>query len=90
MRLGKRAAALVSIALSAFAAVGCSPSTPADATGLRLALGGSLPGTKGLTIADQDAIDDTVAGGCAIRFYDVGPCRRHTRASAERRQELAQ
>lgn len=53
-------------------------------------MGTSLPGTQGRTIADQDAIDDTVAGGCAIKFYDVGPCRRHTKASADRRRELAQ
>ena len=90
MKPGSRVAALASLVLSAFAAAACTSSTPADATGLQLALGSSLPGAKGMTIADQDAIDDTVAGGCAIRFYDVGPCRRHTKASAERRRELAQ
>lgn len=56
--------------------------------GLKLAIGDSLPGAQGKTVADQDKIDDTVAGGCATGVYSTVACRRHTTASAERRREL--
>tara|TARA_R100001244_G_scaffold115499_3_gene85718 strand:- start:4522 stop:4689 length:168 start_codon:yes stop_codon:yes gene_type:complete len=46
-------------------------------TDLRRAIGTALPGTRGLTAADQNAIDDTVAGSCAIGLYRPDECRRH-------------
>jgi hypothetical protein len=55
---------------------------------LRLAIGNSPPGTMGKTIADQDRIDDTVAGGWATRVYKPAECDRQTKASAQRRAEL--
>jgi hypothetical protein len=42
----------------------------------------------GKTIADQDRIDDTVAGGCAAKVYKPAECDRQTKASAQRRAEL--
>jgi len=46
-------------------------------TDLRRALGTALPGSRGATPADQTAIDDTVAGGCAIGLYRPQECARH-------------
>jgi len=56
---------------------------------LRQAIGNGLPGAEGKTLRDQDRIDDTVAGGCAAKVYTRTECARHTRASADRRAELA-
>jgi hypothetical protein len=55
---------------------------------LRSAIGNSLIGAEGKTVADQNRIDKTVAPGCAIRLYTPAECDRHTKASAERRAEL--
>ncbi|MCE7026439.1 hypothetical protein [Jiella avicenniae] len=44
---------------------------------IRRALGTALPGTRGATAADQEAIDDTVAGGCGVGIYKPAECRRH-------------
>jgi hypothetical protein len=65
--------------------VGCSTSPPADVAGLSRAIGTELPGAQGLTLADQERIDDTVARGCASGVYLRLACDRHTAASAERR-----
>ncbi|TPM19759.1 hypothetical protein [Mesorhizobium sp. B2-3-6] len=55
---------------------------------LRSALGNSLAGAQGKTIADQNKIDRTMAPGCAVKFYTPAECDRHTKASAARRAEL--
>lgn len=51
-------------------------------------MGNKLPGTQGLTLDDQDNIDDTVARGCAIEVYKRSACAEHTNASLKRRKEL--
>jgi hypothetical protein len=55
---------------------------------LRSALGSSLAGAQGKTLADQNKIDKTMAPGCAIGLYTASECDRHTKASADRRGEL--
>ncbi|MGX5827351.1 hypothetical protein [Mesorhizobium sp. 43Arga] len=55
---------------------------------LRSALGNSLAGAQGKTIADQNKIDRTMAPGCAVKLYTRPECNLHTKASAERRAEL--
>ncbi|MDG4895538.1 hypothetical protein P9272_18370 [Mesorhizobium sp. WSM4976] len=55
---------------------------------LRSALGNSLAGAQGKTLADQNRIDRTMAPGCAIGLYTPAECDRHTKASAARRGEL--
>jgi hypothetical protein len=55
---------------------------------LRQALGSSLAGAQGKTLADQNRIDRTMAPGCAIKLYTAAECDRHSEASAERRKEL--
>lgn len=66
-------------------AAGCSTLPPATVTGLDAAVGDQLPGAQGLTLEDQDRIDDTVARGCAIGIYSPELCDLHTLASADRR-----
>jgi hypothetical protein len=53
-----------------------------------LAIGSSLAGAQGKTVADQNKIDKTMAPGCAVDLYTPAECDRHTKASAERRAEL--
>lgn len=67
---------------------GCTTSGVGSVPGLRRAIGNSLPGTMGKTLADQDRTDDTVAGGCATKVYKPAECDRQTKASAQRRAEL--
>lgn len=55
---------------------------------LRLAIGSSLAGAQGKTLADQNKIDETMASGCAVKFYTPAECDRHTKASTGRRTEL--
>lgn len=64
----------------------CGISQPQDVPGLRQVVGNSLPGAQGLTLEDQEKIDDTVARGCAAGVYTGPECDLHTKASAERRQ----
>lgn len=68
---------------------GCSTSQPASVAGAKRAIGQKLPGAQGLTIPDQDRIDDTVARACAAGLYPKDLCDRHTIASAERRSTNA-
>lgn len=75
---------------SVCALAACGSLRPVDASGLKRVAGGELPGAKGLSIADQDRIDDTVARGCATGIYPATACARHTIASRNRRAELAQ
>jgi|GEM_PF-2761092 len=63
----------------------CTTSQPATVNGVKRAIGQKLPGAQGLTLKDQDRIDDTVARGCAAGIYPVDLCDRHTQASAKRR-----
>ena len=74
--------------MSALAA--CGASNPASVSGLDRAVGQELPGAQGLTLEDQDRIDDTVARGCASGVFRRVDCTRHSGASAERRRELAE
>ncbi|PZR90351.1 MAG: hypothetical protein DI537_19110 [Stutzerimonas stutzeri] len=69
------------ICMSACLAACSSTTKPASVDNeLRRALGTALPGTRGATAADQRAIDETVAGGCAISLYRPQECRRHNDA----------
>lgn len=43
----------------------------------RSIFGTELIGTRGATPQDQDNIDDTVAGACAVGSYKAEECRRH-------------
>lgn len=43
----------------------------------RAIFGTELIGTRGATPQDQDNIDDTVAGACAVGSYKPEECRRH-------------
>ncbi|TPN43193.1 hypothetical protein FJ978_31310 [Mesorhizobium sp. B1-1-7] len=87
MRLKKalRPAALLTIASML---AGCGTSGVNGVPGLRSAIGSSLAGAQGKTLADQNRIDHTVAPGCAIGLYTPAECDRHTQASAGRRAEL--
>ncbi|RWH21888.1 MAG: hypothetical protein E5X22_25850 [Mesorhizobium sp.] len=66
----------------------CTTSNVNGAPALRSAIGNSLAGAQGKTLADQNKIDKTMAPGCAIGLYTLAECDRHTKASAERRAEL--
>lgn len=61
------------------ALAGCASNSTVASAGpdLRRALGTSLPGTRGATERDQAAVDETVAGACAIGLYRPQECRRH-------------
>lgn len=43
----------------------------------RSIFGTDIIGTRGATPRDQDNIDDTVAGACAVGSYKPEECRRH-------------
>jgi hypothetical protein len=44
---------------------------------VRSAVGTGLIGAKGATPKDQDGIDDSIAGICAIGAYTKTECSRH-------------
>lgn len=44
---------------------------------IRNAAGTSLIGAKGASVKDQDAIDDTVAGICAVGAFTKTECAKH-------------
>lgn len=67
---------------------GCGTSGVSGVPALRLAIGSSLAGAQGKTIADQNKIDKTMAPGCAVGLYTPAECDRHTKASSDRRAEL--
>lgn len=73
---------------SACALAACGDLKPATVPGLSRAVGQELPGARGLTLEDQDRIDDTVARGCATGIYPRSACGRHSAASSERRAAL--
>ena len=83
-----RASTLACLLMSALTLAACTTSDVSGVAPLRSALGSSLPGAQGKTVADQNKIDRTVAPGCAIRLYTRAECALHTKASAERRAEL--
>lgn len=67
----------------------CGISQPENVPGLTAALGDALPGAQGLTIEDQERIDETVARGCAAGVWTRARCADHTPASAARRAVLS-
>ena len=77
--LGKMLVSTALLALLSGCAGISSPATVSASPDLRRALGTALPGTKGATQRDQDAIDDHVAGGCKIALYKPQECARHNR-----------
>lgn len=81
MKLIKQAVFLPVVLMMA----GCSTLQPVSVGGVNRVIGDELPGAKGLTITDQDRIDDTVARACAAGLYSTDLCDRHSAASAERR-----
>jgi len=83
----------VSIAVTA----GCSTTRPplaADsktlARAVRSVVGTSLIGTKGATPSDQNGIDDSVAGICAIGAYTASECERHDKATQPEKKPAAE
>ncbi|TIR24042.1 MAG: hypothetical protein E5X34_13390 [Mesorhizobium sp.] len=84
----KRALMLACLLTTAWTLAGCTTSGVSDVPALRSALGNSLAGAQGKTLADQNKIDKTMAPGCAIGLYTPAECDRHTKASGERRVEL--
>ncbi|TGT36211.1 hypothetical protein EN808_29955 [Mesorhizobium sp. M8A.F.Ca.ET.165.01.1.1] len=79
---------LACLSMSALTLAACTTSGVSGVTPLRLALGNSLAGAQGKTVADQNKIDRTVAPGCAVKLYTRAECDLHTKASAKRRAEL--
>lgn len=76
-------------ALSVTALSACSGIfPPASVDGLREVVGDELPGARGQTLADQEAIDSVVARGCATGLFTRTQCEEHTAVSYERRREL--
>ncbi|TPM25721.1 hypothetical protein FJ967_32365 [Mesorhizobium sp. B2-3-4] len=76
------------ILMTALLLAGCGTSGVNGVPALRAAIGSSLAGAKGKTLADQNKIDRTMAPGCAVSLYTAAECDRHTKASAARRAEL--
>lgn len=74
---------LVLCAAIALITTGCTTSKQGSAgkedlaRSTRAIIGTSLIGTKGATPRDQDNIDDTVAGACAVGTFNKDECRRH-------------
>lgn len=75
--LARTLGCLAAIALLA----GCNTTSKLASAGaiddIRRAIGTELPGTRGATPRDQDAIDDTIAGACKVGIYKPQECRRH-------------
>ena len=61
---------------------------PVSVAGLRLAVGSTIPGANGETLADQNRIDEHMARACAAGVYTPAECDAHTSAAAARRDEL--
>lgn len=79
---------LACLLTSALTLAACTTSDVSGVTPLRQALGNSLAGAQGKTIADQNKIDRTMAPGCVVELYTRAECDLHTKASAARRAEL--
>ncbi|WP_373413721.1 hypothetical protein [Ensifer aridi] len=80
---------LALIVASALSAAGCISTQQVNASKDRLnqaaraVVGTSLIGARGATPADQDKIDETVAGLCGSRTFTKAECAAHD-ASASR------
>lgn len=83
-----KASTLACLLMTALTLAACTTSGVSGVAPLRSAIGNSLPGAQGKTIADQNRIDRTVAPGCAVKFCTRAECDLHTKASAARRAEL--
>lgn len=88
MRL-QRVLMLACLLKTASTLAACTTSAVSGAPALRSAMGNSLAGAQGKTLADQNKIDKTIAPGCALGLYTPIECDRHTKASADRRAEIA-
>ncbi len=77
---------LALIVASALSAAGCISTQQVNASKDRLnqaaraVVGTSLIGARGATPADQDKIDETVAGLCGARAWTQSECARHDTA----------
>jgi hypothetical protein len=75
--------ALALIAVYVLSGAACTSTQQVSASKQRLnqaarsIVGTSLIGAKGATAADQDKIDDTVAGLCGARAWTTEECERH-------------
>lgn len=78
---------LVLLAACAVSAAGCTSTKMVTASKERLnstaraVVGVSLIGARGATDADQDKIDDTVAGLCGSKTWTREECARHDEAA---------
>lgn len=75
--------ALALCAAFALTLAGCTTSKQGSAgkedlsRAARSIFGTELVGARGATARDQDKIDDTVTGACAVGAYTPAECRRH-------------
>lgn len=82
---------LVLCVVSAVMITGCTTSQQGSAAkqdlskAARAIFGTELIGTRGATPQDQDNIDDTVAGACAVGAYKPDECDRHTTTTQEKK-----
>lgn len=80
---------LVLCAAIAVTLAGCTTSQQGSAGKEDLAkaargiIGTSLIGTKGASTRDQDNIDDTVAGACAVGTFTTTECLRHQKLTEQ-------
>lgn len=81
-----RGRVLAALGGSAMLVAGCSTPPPANVDDVRRVVGTSLIGAAGATAADQDAIDETVAGLCGGRIWTRRECREHDEAARSRRR----
>lgn len=78
--------ALVLIVACAVSAAGCTSTAQVSASKQRLnqaarsIVGTSLIGAEGATAADQDKIDETIAGLCGARAWTTEECERNDMA----------
>ncbi|WLS01761.1 hypothetical protein Q9315_09900 [Shinella oryzae] len=78
---------LVLLVACALSAAGCTSTKQVAASKEKLnstaraVVGTSLIGTRGATPADQDRIDETVAGICGARTWTREECARHDEAA---------
>ena len=76
-------------AVTAVTLAGCTTSRQGSAgtedlaKAARSIMGTELIGTRGATPQDQDNIDDTVAGACAVGTYSKVECRRHQEKTSQ-------
>ena len=82
-----RLTALVLLVACAWSAAGCTATQQVSASKSRLnstaraIVGTALIGARGETPADQNKIDETVAGLCGSRTWTAAECGQHDRAT---------